>query len=275
MATPVPTLRDIWNPGRETLGGWCAIPSAFSVELMASAGFDWVCVDMQHGLIGEEHMAAMLQALSISRTPAFVRVAWNRPEAIMRALDAGADGIVVPMVNSPEEALAASRACRYAPEGTRSWGPTRPALLRPGFDPESANREVVCVVMVETVDALARLEEILSVPGIDGVLVGPNDLALSDKRAGEPARSEPEYEAELAALAAACLEREIVPGIALYREIESFAERWRSAGFRMFSVSSDSLLLVQAATAELERLRASRPPEPSRRGGEHVRGISA
>src|ERR671936_1513412 len=98
------TLRQLWDSGRPTLGGWCVIPGSFSAELMGRSGFDWVCLETQHGLIGYDQMVTMLQALAITGTPAFVRVRWNEPGEIMNALDAGAQGVIVPMINSPEEA---------------------------------------------------------------------------------------------------------------------------------------------------------------------------
>src|SRR2546422_11694400 len=107
------TLREMWEAGMPTLGGWCLIPNSFSAELMGRFGFDWVCIDAQHGMIGYDQMLGMLQALSITGTPSIVRVAWNAPSDIMKALDAGANGVIVPMVNSREEAIAAVGAGRY------------------------------------------------------------------------------------------------------------------------------------------------------------------
>jgi len=149
------TLRELWERGEPTLGGWCVIPSPFAAELMGRAGYDWICIDTQHGLIGYDQMLPMLQALSATGTPAFVRVPSNHPADIMKALDAGAQGVVVPLVNSSEQARRAVDACRYPPLGGRSWGPTRASLQVSGFGTESANRAVVCVVMIETVDAMS------------------------------------------------------------------------------------------------------------------------
>src|SRR2546430_13039058 len=173
------TMRELWDRGQVTVGGWCVMPSAFSAELMARCGFDWLCIDTQHGLIGYDQMTVMLQALAITGTPPFVRVPWNQPDHIMKALDAGAQGVFVPMVNSAEEAQAAVRACRYPPDGYRSWGPIRASLGAPDYSPQLANRSVICAVMVETVAALDQLAEIVSVPGVDAVFIGPSDSALS------------------------------------------------------------------------------------------------
>jgi len=113
-------LREVWDRGGASVGGWCVIPSPFSAELMGLSGFDWVCLDMQHGLIGYDALVPMLQALSRTGTPSFVRVPWNPPDHIMKALDAGAQGLGGPMVNSTAEAEAATGACRYPPRGDRS-----------------------------------------------------------------------------------------------------------------------------------------------------------
>src|SRR5215470_17793280 len=173
------SLRELWDRGGVTVGGWCVIPSPFSAELMGRSGFDWVCIDTQHGLIGYDQMAPMLQVLAITGTPAFVRVPWNAPGDIMKALDAGAQGVIVPMVNSAEEARAAVGACRYPPDGYRSWGPIRAALGVDGYAPATGNRRVVVAVMIETAKGVAAADEILSVPGVDAVYVGPNDLAIT------------------------------------------------------------------------------------------------
>src|SRR5579864_7631127 len=173
-------LREMWERGEPTLGGWASMPCGFGAEVLGRCGFDWVCIDTQHGIVGYDQAIPMLQGLSVSGTPAFIRVSWNSPGEIMKALDAGAQGVIIPMVNSREEAMKAVGACRYPPEGFRSWGPTRAALGRADFNPATGNREAICVVMVETVEALAQLDAVVATPGVDAVFVGPNDLAISN-----------------------------------------------------------------------------------------------
>src|SRR4051794_27514385 len=176
--TTASSLRARVHGGETVYGGWCLIPSPFLVEVVAAAGFDWICLDRQHGLIGYETMVAMLQAVG-GRAPVLVRAPWNEPDEIMRPLDAGAAGVIVPMVNTAAEAAAAVGACRYAPAGFRSWGPSRVSLGNPDYTPTSANESTLCVIMVETVEAVANVEEIVAVPGVDAILIGPYDLALS------------------------------------------------------------------------------------------------
>lgn len=172
-------LRGTSRHGAETLGGWCALANSMSAEIVGRAGFDWVCIDAQHGAIGLSDLVAMLQAVDAAGVPAFVRVPWNDPAAIAHALDSGATGVIVTMVNKPEDALRAASACRYAPAGARSYGPTRAAVRNPQFSASQANAEVVCVVQIETEEAVARVDEIAAIDGIDAPFVGPADLALS------------------------------------------------------------------------------------------------
>ena len=160
-----------------TLGGWCHMPGGFAAEVMAAAGFDWILVDRQHGLIGESELFDMLRALTISGTPTFVRVSQADHGEIGRALDGGAHGVVVPQIGSVEEAQLVARACRYAPAGARSIGPTR-AKLYDRADPRAADASVLCLPMIESRAGLDAVEAIAAVEGVDGLFVGPADLAL-------------------------------------------------------------------------------------------------
>jgi 4-hydroxy-2-oxoheptanedioate aldolase len=242
-------LREVLS--KPAVGGWCVTPGSVSAEVMAHAGFDWICIDLQHGLIGYQEMLAMLQGVAVAGVPAVVRVPWNEPSWIMKALDAGASGVIVPLVNSPAEAAAAAGACRYPPEGNRSWGPVRASLGVADFTPELANRSVVCAVMVETTPALQQLDQIVSVPGVDAVFVGPSDFALS---MGLPPRSdEPEHRRLLETVPAVCHEHGVVAGIAC-GSTELLA-RWRKAGFTMLAAPSDMVMLRRAAADFLDAAR--------------------
>jgi len=250
----VTALRDRWAPGRRTLGGWCTVGNSFSAELMGRAGFDWVCVDQHHGLVGPDPLVPMVQALALTGTPALVRVPSNEAAAIMRALDAGAQGVIVPLVEDADGARAAVSAARYSPDGARSWGPARPIHEAPGYTPELGNRRTVVVVQVESLRAVELLDVILDVPGIDGIFVGPNDLALSG---GWPPTLRPgpgpHREAILRILDGG-QRRGIVTGI--YAGSVEAALDWIGEGFGMIGVISDALLIRGGAGSALERLRA-------------------
>jgi 4-hydroxy-2-oxoheptanedioate aldolase len=254
------TLRDLWEGGGVTVGGWCVMPGAFSAELMGRSGFDWVCIDTQHGLIGYDQMALMLQALSITGTPGFVRVPWNTPGDIMKALDAGAQGVIVPMVNSAEEASRVVGACRYPPDGYRSWGPIRAALGVDGYAPQTGNRRVVVAVMIETAAGVAAADEILAVPGVDAVYVGPNDLAITHGMPPSADTFGEDHARLVESILAACQRHGVVPGIHC-GSVET-ARRWRDRGFRMFNVTSDAIFVRTGAAAVVKAMADQ--PAPTR-----------
>jgi len=249
----VTSLRDRWAPGSLSLGGWCAIGSPFSAELLGRAGFDWLCVDLQHGLIGYEQMVPMLQAIAATGTPAFVRVPDGDAGTIMKVLDAGAVGVIVPLVESAKQAAAIVQACRYPPLGNRSWGPIRASLGVRGFSPQSANRDVICVVMIETPTGKANLDEILEVPGIDAAFIGTNDLALSSGLQPLGVGDSTALVELLESVRSACRKHGTVCGIAA--NDAQTALRWVEAGFDMLALPSDIALLTQGARASLQAVR--------------------
>ncbi|MCB0131022.1 MAG: 2,4-dihydroxyhept-2-ene-1,7-dioic acid aldolase [Caldilineaceae bacterium] len=172
-------VQQTWEQGGSVVTAWLNVGNSYVAELMAHEAFDCLTVDMQHGVVGYEDAVVMLQAISTTGKTPFVRVPWNDPAIIMKVLDAGAYGIICPMVNSKAEAEAFVGACRYAPQGYRSFGPNR-ALLYAGNDYFThANDTVVTMAMIETAEAVENLEEILAVPGLDAIYVGPADLSIS------------------------------------------------------------------------------------------------
>jgi 4-hydroxy-2-oxoheptanedioate aldolase len=172
-------VKQLWQEGKPAAGVWISTGNTYVAEVLAHAGFDWAVVDMQHGMgISAARAIACFQAMNGTETVPLARVPWNDPIAIQHVLDAGCYGVIVPMVNSYEEAVRAAGACRYAPLGYRSSGPNRARLLGPDYM-QRANEELICLVMIETVEALRNLDEICQAPGIDGVYIGPSDLAVS------------------------------------------------------------------------------------------------
>ena len=240
-------LKDIWANGEIAHGGWLSIGHTMTAEAMGSIGFDYLCVDMQHGTADYSQAFSMLQTLRSSPSAPIVRVPWNEPGIIGRMLDAGAVGIIVPMVNSVDEAAAAVAACRYPPQGARSWGPIRPARIHDGYSPESANAGVACIPMIETAQAVAALDDILQVPGIDAVYVGPADLSISY---GQPPASDNDgpFAEALTRIVAACEAHDVVPGV---HTSPQFAQKRREQGFRMITVASDLLGLAAGAATML------------------------
>src|SRR5277367_5575848 len=172
-------VRDLWQAGRPVINSWLGIPSSFSAEVMAHAGWDSLVVDMQHGMIDYQMMVTMLQGISTTETVPLVRVPWNDPAYIQKALDAGAYGIICPMINTRAEAEKLVDSMRYAPLGHRSSGPIRASLYGGADYHAKANDIVVSFGMIETAEAIEKLDEILSVKGLDAIYVGPSDLSIS------------------------------------------------------------------------------------------------
>ena len=220
---------------------------------MARSGFEWVCIDQQHGMVNPDALVPMIQALSITGTPVFVRVAWNDPAVIMRALDSGAQGVIVPLVNTAEDAERAVDAARYPPRGGRSWGPARPLHEIAGYTPEVGDRRTIVTVQIETVEAVENLDAILAVPGVDGVFVGPSDLALTAGWLPTLTPSVDEHRAMILRILEVAHAHDTVAGI--YCGGPAMAVEWRDAGFDMLAVTSDSIILKTGAIAALQQVR--------------------
>lgn len=245
-------LKRIWGEGGVATGAWLGLPDSVAAELMGRVGFDYVCLDTQHGLADFATALSQIQTLEASPATTIARVPWNEPGVIGRTLDAGALGVVIPMVNSGAEAAAAVAACRYAPAGSRSWGPTRIAGLYDEYGPEIANRAVACIPMVETAKAVDDIDAILSVPGIDAIYIGPADLSIS---LGMPPRADNDgdFAEAIDTILAACARHDVVPGI--HANPALYAKRVEQ-GFRMITVCNDTQALSWGATRMLTDARS-------------------
>jgi 4-hydroxy-2-oxoheptanedioate aldolase len=247
-------VRQRWQLGETVLNGWLAIPSSFSAETMAHQGWDSLTIDLQHGIVDYLSTVSMLQAISTTDVTPLVRVAWLDPGIIMKVLDAGAYGVICPMINDAGDAEALVAACRYPPQGQRSFGPIR-ALLYAGADyPSHANEAVVVLAMIETAKALANLDEILAVPHLDGVYVGPADLSNA---LGYPPSFDTEERPVVEAIdmiLAKTKERGLVAGI--HNGSTAAALRRAEKGFRFVTVGSDARLMAAGAKEVVNTMRA-------------------
>ncbi len=172
-------IKQMWRDGKSATLGWLSVSHGLTAEVMARQGFDALCIDLQHGTSELNDVLPLLQAISQTDTTPIVRVAWNEPATIMKALDLGAYGIIVPLVNTAEEAAKAVAACRYMPVGMRSSGPVR-AVHYGGADyAANANDEIIIMAMIETQEGLANLDAICATPGLDAVYIGPADLSYA------------------------------------------------------------------------------------------------
>jgi 4-hydroxy-2-oxoheptanedioate aldolase len=243
-------LREALVGGGTAIGAWLSVPSPVTAEAVGAVGFDYVCIDMQHGLIDYTDALPMLMALTVGGATPTVRVPENLPSHISKALDAGAMAIVVPMVNSVEECRAAMAASRYAPEGSRSYGPSR-AMPTEGSDYFSrANADVMCIPMIETVAALGDIDAILAVDGVEAIYVGPADLSVS--MGFGPDYGDPEFHEALDEIVAACGRHNVVPGV--HTNLATVQDRLER-GFRMVTVTSDLIAMRSGVAADLATAR--------------------
>lgn len=243
--------------GGEVVTGWLAIPSSISAELMAKQGFDALTIDLQHGAIDYSDALTMLQAISTTETTPMVRLPWNDPSIIGRVLDAGAYGVICPMINTGEEAAAFVRACKYHPLGQRSVGPLRASLFAGADYVKHANDTILTMAMVESQQALDNLEDILRVPGLDGIYVGPSDLAVS---MGESAGFDPRFPVVYEAIqyvAAKCKEKKVVAGI--HVGSVKYGQEMRETGYRFMAYLSDFRMMQWAASNALAAFRSGAP----------------
>jgi 4-hydroxy-2-oxoheptanedioate aldolase len=262
-------LKEIWAAGRPVLNGWCSIGNPFTAEIMAAQGYDSVTIDIQHGALDYSSALPMFQAMRGSGVVPMARVPWLDPGYIMKALDAGALGIICPMVNSRAEAAEFVSYMRYPPHGQRSFGPTRAAIAYGGYGP-SANDEVLALAMIETAEGMANLEDIAATPGLDGIYVGPADLTLGTQQGRMPPgfdREEPEMIEMIRRIAEVCARNAI--NACLHCGTPDYAAKAIGWGYNLTTVSGDSRLLASAAASSVGTWRklTGNPSKETAKGG--------
>ena len=246
-------LRERWSEGETAFGAWISLRDPIIAETAASAGFDYVCIDLQHGLNDYDRMVDALAAMARTAATPLVRVPWNEPGIIGRVLDAGACGVIVPMVNSVDEAYRAASACHYWPSGTRSFGPITSGA-RGGFPgTQAANEQVLCIPMIETHEAVHHIDAILDVPGIAAVYIGPADLSITYGLRPAMDQDDAEWNAAIASVVASCATREVIAGV---HSAAPLAAKRVGQGFRMVTVASDLGAIAAGFAADLKVSRA-------------------
>lgn len=246
-------IRDVWAEGGTVVSAWLSIGNTYTAEIAGWSGYDCVLVDLQHGMTGIETMIPMLQAISATPATPIVRVPSCEPAVIMKALDAGAFGIVCPMIDSAEQAQAFVAATRYPPLGDRSFGPAR-GLLYGGSDYFAhADASIVRLGMIETLEGLEAVDEICAVDGLDGIFIGPNDLGLA---MGKGTTGDPTDEGVKAAILR-CLSSARAHGkhAGIFCPSSVVAARRGGEGFDFVVPNSEVNLLKSALSAEARAAR--------------------
>ena len=246
-------LQEVLATGNDALGLFLMLRTdPVAVEALSKAGWDYICIDMQHGTMGWTDTLASLQAISLGTATPLARLPANDPTIIGRVLDAGAAGVIVPMVETAAQARAAVSATRYAPEGRRSYGPVRANILYGStYFAESAERSL-CIPMIETATAVENVDEIVSVPGVKLVYVGPADLAVSYGLAPALDQVDDRFTSALQRIVAACDRHGVIAGM---HSSSALAAKRSAQGFRMITAGTDLGVLLPAFGAALSNAR--------------------
>lgn len=246
-------LRTLWRDQQTAINGWLTIPDPFAAEMMAHQGWDTLTIDLQHGVVDYPSMLRMLQAISTTPTVPLVRVPWLEPGILMKTLDAGAYGVICPMVSTREQAQQLVAWTTYAPRGARSFGPVR-ALLYGGADyPAHANDTIVRFAMIETAQALDNLDAILSVEGLDAVYVGPSDLSLALGCKPQFDDVEPKVAQAIAHIAERAQAHGLQAGV--HNGRPDIAQARIAQGYRFVTIGSDARLLAGGSQQILGAMR--------------------
>ena len=246
-------LRTMWAADQTAVNGWLAIPDSFSAEVMAHQGWDTLTIDLQHGVVDYAAMLGMLQAISTTDTVPIVRVPWLEPGIIMKSLDAGAYGVICPMVNTRDEAAKLVSYARYAPKGARSFGPIRASMYAGADYPQKANETVVVFAMIETAQAVDNLDAILSVEGLDAIYVGPSDLSLTLGCRPVIDDVDPPAAQAIAHIAERAKAHGVFCGI--HNGVPAQALARQALGYRFVTVSSDARMIASGSQQLLGEMR--------------------
>jgi len=253
-----------WRNGEPSLGIWVNLPEIHVAESLARTGVDWLCFDLQHGLMDSSDLLRLLPAICGQPVTPLVRVAANTPDQIGKVLDVGAEGVIVPMVNSAEEARQAAAACYYPPLGQRSCGPMRPAMVSGIEYLASANEQIACLPMIETEEGLNRVEEIAAVEGVDGLFVGPVDLCYGLGIAPGDFGN-PRFKDAVAAIVTAC--RKHGRAVGMFGYSPEMAHESLQGGFNFASAGTDISFFRSGVSRGLAIARGEDPDAAAARGG--------
>lgn len=248
-------LKERINDGDLVIGSWITTPSSAIAEILVAAGYDWVVVDLEHSTISIEQAGELIRTIDLGGSAPLVRITSNSPDQIKRVMDAGAHGIVVPMVNSAQDARDAVSATRYAPNGIRGVGLARAQGYGSKFSEylEWQKESAVVIVQIEHKDAISNLEEILATPGVDGFIIGPYDLSCSMGIPGEFEKSE--FKDAMAFILAKGLAMGCPAGLHIVEPDVSRLEQSISEGFRFIAYSVDVRMLDVSARKGIDSIR--------------------
>ena len=249
-------LIEKWKNGQPCINAWLSVPNAFTAEAFGKMGWDSITIDMQHGLNDYHTSISMVQALTNSQSVPFVRVPWNEPSIIMKTLDLGVMGIIAPMINTKQDCENFVSYCKYPPKGKRSFGPIRAQLVH-GVDYfDNANSNILCFAMIETEEAVNNLDEILSVPNLTGVYIGPADMSINyGLKPKFDVKENPVY-ANIKLIAKKSKEYGKIAGI--HNGTAKYAKEMIDVGFQLVTISSDFRAMTSGAQNIIDEMKQTK-----------------
>ena len=238
-------IREKLTSGKHSIGSWMQIPNASVAEMMGDAGYDWVAIDLEHGSISTQILPDLFRGLEIKNTLPLVRLAQGHPKDCKQALDAGAGGVIIPMIESAEQLELIQKACSWPPSGTRGIGFSRANLFGKYFeDYTKESQGPLIIAMIEHVNAIKNLDSILQVKGLDGILVGPYDLSASMGITGQFDKIE--FEAAIQQIHELCSKYNIPSGIHVVAPDPELLSKRLSEGYRFIAYSIDTVFMNYA-----------------------------
>ena len=254
-------LINIWNENKPVINSWLSIPNSFTAEAFGKMGWDAITIDMQHGQSDYSTSISMLQALSSSSSTPMVRVPWSEPGIIMRMLDLGVMGIIAPMINTKEDCEKFVSYCYYPPIGQRSFGPMRAQLIHGSNYFEKANENILSFAMIETQQAVDNLDDILSVPNLTGLYIGPADMSTSyGMKPKFDVKEDPVF-SNIKLIAKKANECKKIAGI--HNGTTQYAKEMIDLGFKLVTISSDFRSMSTHAQSVIDDMKdkTKEPPK--------------
>lgn len=252
---PTRSLRSLLEKEQRSLGSWIQLPDPFTAEIMARSGFDWLAIDLEHGMIDLGAAIRLIQVIGNAGVHPVVRLHENDPSTIRRVMDAGAAGIIVPMVNTADEAKKAVAAAKYYPDGKRSFGLGRAHDFGRNFDQYmgTSNAENIVVVQIEHIDAIHNLDAILAVQGIDAIIIGPYDLSGS---IGIPGKfDDPRFSFKITEIISKVNKSSIALGFHIVHPSEKDLAWCIHEGFTFIAYGMDTIFLQNGACSAVDQAR--------------------
>ena len=254
-------ILESWKDGKPAINGWLSLPNSFTAEAMAKMGWDSITIDLQHGQNDYSTSISMIQAISNTPATPIVRVPWSEPGIIMKILDLGVKGIIAPMINNRQDCERFVSYCCYPPLGQRSFGPMRAQVIYGTDYYKNANSQIITLAMIETKEAINNLDDILSVPNLSGIYIGPADMSISyGLKPRFDIEKNPIY-SNIELISKKAKEYGKIAGI--HNGTTKYAKKMIDIGYKFVTISSDFRSMITHAQKVINEMKNSNKEDKS------------